>query len=739
MKNFLLQITTITLISISSVNAQSYKTGATINNNGQVSATSSSFQMQAIMGQAAVGTIKSTNFEINAGFIPVTLSSQFIDLAIENLALNPTTVGQGGAISISFDVRNLDSGTLPGGSYAIGVFLSTDEIIDAGEELRTISIPDDIGAGGTYIFPQNGDDASLTIPGNTTPASYFIILRADNGDVIAESDETNNEITASLTVTGDSEKPVLDNFNPVSYFSTGRSVSVNASDNVGIDSVNFYHRGIRTNSNWTKEEVSGTGLYSITLDALWLDELGVEYWFEAIDDSSNRDSTAVEYTYAQTPGGVLLLPAIPAGSKQSNYQMISIPFDLTNKAVTNVFSKLGTYDPTKWRMFHYTNGNTNEYNQGWSTIELDKSYWIIHNVADAGQFFVGEGKAVQKNKTDQNIIKLVEGWNQIGNPYRFDVSWNDILAASGNPTEVEKFRVWADGSFSDGTTLKSFGGGFVFTGAPVNITIPVAGSGSGGRIEETDDYHYPLDNPNWQVTYELTNDDLIFRFGGFGMHQEATEGKDRYDDIAMPRLPNYVDINFIHPEYFIPKFNKDVVPTAEAKTWFFTVDKNSPLAETTLTWDNSYYGNNSKQLFLVDLEHNKIIDMRETTAYTFEMAKKHRFKLIFGDGTYLAQELVPTGASLNQNYPNPFSTTTSIPFALPNTFTSYNVDLVIINKLGQEVKQLIRGDLQPGYYETEWDGTDDNGQKLGSGLYIYRMRVNTGKDVLSYSKHIIIN
>ena len=130
--------------------------------------------------------------------------------------------------------------------------------------------------------------------------------------------------------------------------------------------------------------------------------------------------------------------------------------------------------------------------------------------------------------------------------------------------------------------------------------------------------------------------------------------------------------------------------------------------------------------------------MRERTSYTFDMAGSHRFKVIYGDGAYIDQELVPASVSLNQNYPNPFTSTTSIPFALPDGYGSYNVDLVIINKLGQEVKQLVRGNLTPGYYEIEWHGQDDNGQKVSSGLYIYRLRVNTGTDVLTYSKHIII-
>ena len=47
----------------------------------------------------------------------------------------------------------------------------------------------------------------------------------------------------------------------------------------------------------------------------------------------------------------------------------------------------------------------------------------------------------------------------------------------------------------------------------------------------------------------------------------------------------------------------------------------------------------------------------------------------------------------------------------------------IFNTLGQRVRLLVKGSLQPGYHRVDWDGRDGNGRNVGSGLYFYRVRV----------------
>ncbi len=85
-------------------------------------------------------------------------------------------------------------------------------------------------------------------------------------------------------------------------------------------------------------------------------------------------------------------------------------------------------------------------------------------------------------------------------------------------------------------------------------------------------------------------------------------------------------------------------------------------------------------------------------------------------------DLVPQRFELEQNYPNPFNPSTTIRFAVEKTaFT----DVAVYNVIGQKVKTLAAETMTPGFYTTTWNGTDDNGQSVTTGVYFVRM-VATG-------------
>ena len=79
---------------------------------------------------------------------------------------------------------------------------------------------------------------------------------------------------------------------------------------------------------------------------------------------------------------------------------------------------------------------------------------------------------------------------------------------------------------------------------------------------------------------------------------------------------------------------------------------------------------------------------------------------------------LPSDFSLSQNYPNPFNPTTTIRFELPYRT---NVALTIYNILGQQVASLTDGSLAHGTYEVTWDGRNDDGRQVTSGVYFYRL------------------
>jgi hypothetical protein len=86
---------------------------------------------------------------------------------------------------------------------------------------------------------------------------------------------------------------------------------------------------------------------------------------------------------------------------------------------------------------------------------------------------------------------------------------------------------------------------------------------------------------------------------------------------------------------------------------------------------------------------------------------------------------LPKDFTLEQNYPNPFNPTTTIEFSIGASSAAQPVQLEIYNVLGAKVKTLVSGSQAVGVHRVNWDGTNDYGQHVASGVYFYRLQVGT--------------
>ena len=86
--------------------------------------------------------------------------------------------------------------------------------------------------------------------------------------------------------------------------------------------------------------------------------------------------------------------------------------------------------------------------------------------------------------------------------------------------------------------------------------------------------------------------------------------------------------------------------------------------------------------------------------------------------------------SLYQNYPNPFNANTCIKYDLDATG---KIHLSIYNLLGKEVRMLAKKNQQPGEYQVEWNGTDNFGKEVSSGIYLAVLRFNESKKIIKLS------
>ncbi len=80
--------------------------------------------------------------------------------------------------------------------------------------------------------------------------------------------------------------------------------------------------------------------------------------------------------------------------------------------------------------------------------------------------------------------------------------------------------------------------------------------------------------------------------------------------------------------------------------------------------------------------------------------------------------IIPMQTGLQQPYPNPFSGSAAISFGLVK---SEKVDLIVVNVRGEVVRKLLSGTKNVGYHKVVWDGRDDNGKPVSSGVYFVKM------------------
>ena len=119
-------------------------------------------------------------------------------------------------------------------------------------------------------------------------------------------------------------------------------------------------------------------------------------------------------------------------------------------------------------------------------------------------------------------------------------------------------------------------------------------------------------------------------------------------------------------------------------------------------------------IYLADQQGSGLARGRELPAFPYPTA------IIEDTGT------LPERFELSQNYPNPFNRGTTIRFALP---ASGKVELAIYDLAGQRVMTLVKEERSAGRYALLWEGRDDHGRELASGVYLYRLRTGDGKQV----------
>ncbi len=136
---------------------------------------------------------------------------------------------------------------------------------------------------------------------------------------------------------------------------------------------------------------------------------------------------------------------------------------------------------------------------------------------------------------------------------------------------------------------------------------------------------------------------------------------------------------------------------------------------------NFAVGQSPRSVFAADFDGDTDYDLAVTEYYSETVTILFNTTVIVtGIDDDVVEQHLPNSFRLAQNYPNPFNPATNIAYSLD---VRSHVAIDIYNVLGRKVRTLI-DDTQPaGNYQVIWDGTDQAGHSVATGLYLYRLQI----------------
>jgi hypothetical protein len=382
-----------------------------------------------------------------------------------------------------------------------------------------------------------------------------------------------------------------------------------------------------------------------------------------------------------------------------------------------------------------------EYKAGFTNIEPGRGYWLL--IRNRGSILNTGAGSTPANLPDLNnpfSVELQPGYNLIGNPYNFKLSWEDIKNDSRNKgvaDALEHFKIYENGTFLDGTVLEEFGGAYVFASRKVTVYFPTLKNLVINTGRKSFDSLKTYNDGHWQLKLTLQAGGRKFVAAGVGMHRQASPSKDAFDDITLPRFLKWAEINFNHPEYFYPDFSRDIVPPQENYSWDFTAQGNVGDNYYQLKWDKNALAFTNKRFILYDVANQVVVDMKLMDHYRFSPKGAHKFKIYYGTNSFIADARLAEKIYLGESFPNPFSQVTTIPFGINGNRQGY-FTLNIYDATGRSIICLYEGAGEPGFRSIQWDGRNEAGMKMPAGIYLCRMAVGSGKETTEFTTRLVL-
>ncbi len=334
-----------------------------------------------------------------------------------------------------------------------------------------------------------------------------------------------------------------------------------------------------------------------------------------------------------------------------------------------------------------------------SSLTVGKGYWLRFPGQETVPITGAEITAVT---TD-----LAEGWNIISG-----ISGDMPLANMQDPGNIiiAGSLFGFNGSYFSTNTIEQGKGYWIQTNAPGQITLDLNSAPASSKIfadaATLDGYpslHFQESASDFQQTLY------------FNVNIEDSHNKTQY------RLPP------IGPAGSFDARFSDGYRINESDNALINIQSRNPvlIKPTNLPQDIL------SQFVIEELAGNAVLKthpLREGETIIISNPQVNRLKLSNAVTTTIPQQF-----ALLQNFPNPFNPSTTLAFQL---LQDSQISLTIYNAAGQEVRTLVNKSFAAGTHQVEWDGRDNNGNLVSSGIYLYRMSAvtNTGEDASQFNQ-----
>ena len=397
---------------------------------------------------------------------------------------------------------------------------------------------------------------------------------------------------------------------------------------------------------------------------------------------------------------------------------------------------LGPYDQTRWRLGHWKNGAYQEY------PEIDpfvpgRAFWLILSDPDS----IG-ASGVSTDPTRPYRIALQPGWNQVADPFNEKVDWSatgvekegtvfPIAEVSSSGVE-NRLVAYVAGGYEPSAKMEPWSGYWVknTNASVVQLVLP----GTQGTLskpasvaEASNGWCVSAPSPSsegWAVQVKAYAGGYRDTDNRLGQWEGATQGADWFDYGEPPTISPSISVYFVLSKGE-ELHSYDYRPLEEGPCrWDLAVRVEGMKGEVDLHFEGLDQVPEGWMLKLTDRKTGEQGVLTPDAHYRYR--KREEIRRFYIDlQPALEEESVsgtPDRVRLYANVPNPFNRSTTLTYALPRESP---VRLVVYDLVGQQVRVLVDAPRWAGTWSVRWDGRDDAGRKVASGIYISQLKVGS--------------